>query len=212
MITLAPRDAYRLLGANYNSSPNPLLSLDRRTLPGLLPNLSGKLVVDVAAGTGYWAAWCASRGASAMSVDFCWEMLKQAPRPAVLADASQLPLRTACADVAICSFGLGYAPGCFSELARITRPGGFVIASDVHPSAIESGWRRSFRHGDQTIEVGTHPYTLDSLRAEGLVEEVLLEPALGEPVRALFEQAGKPDLFDATCGRSAIFAGRWRRV
>ena len=212
MITLAPWDAYRMLAEEYGHTPNPVLALERRTLPGLLPPVARKVVVDVAAGTGYWAAWCSRRGAFAVAADWCWEMLEQSPRPAVLADALRLPFRSSSADVAICSFGLGYAPACLPELARITRPGGVVIASDLHPAAIERGWTRSFRHRGQVLAVEHQRYTLEELATPGLSMERLLEPAFGAPERAIFEQAGKLEHFDAATAHRAIFAALWRRT
>jgi ubiquinone/menaquinone biosynthesis C-methylase UbiE len=205
-------EAYRLLAPRYDRQPNPLLALSRRTLPGLFPALPGKLVLDVAAGTGYWAAWCWSSGARAIAVDLCWEMLEQAPRPAVLADALRLPLPDGLAHVTVCSFGLGYAPGSFAELARVTRPGGAVIACDLHPAAIERGWTRSFRVGGEVFDVAAERYALETLRAPGLERELLWEPRFGEAERPLFEQAGKSADFDAAAAHPAIFAARWRRL
>ncbi len=212
-MTIVPAaEAYREIAASYNSMPNPLLSLDRRTLPQLLPVLNGQRVIDVAAGTGYWANWCAARGARAIAVDFCWEMLRQAPAPAVLGDSLRLPFRDASADIAICSFGLGYAPGSFGELARIARPGGCVIASDMHPAVIELGWARCFRSAAGVVEVENTRYSIESLTAPGLELETLLEPCFGDAERMIFESAGKLERFEAAAEHRAIFAARWRRV
>src|SRR5215467_13876972 len=63
MTTLAPLDAYRLLAQDYDTAPNPLLTLEQRTLKLLFPPLRGAKVVDAAAGTGRWAAYCRSQGA-----------------------------------------------------------------------------------------------------------------------------------------------------
>ena len=212
MTVLQPRDAYALLAAEYDSSPNALLSLEQRTLPSLLPDLAGLTVLDVAAGTGRWAAYCAVRGARALSVDFCREMLVKAPRPAVQADALRLPFRDACADVTICAFALGYAPGCFAELARVTRPGGTLIVTDVHPDALRRGWTRSFRHGEEVIGVAHQPYGIEDLRAPGLRLADLREPCFGAPERAIFELAGRLNRFEEASREPAIFAARWIRT
>src|ERR1700722_6984537 len=120
MTVLAPREAYQRLAKEYDSSPNALIALEQRTMAPLLPeDLEGRTVIDVASGTGRWANHCRERGARAIAVDFCHEM-----RPSVQADATRLPLPDASADVAICAFALGYAPTCFAELVRITKPGG----------------------------------------------------------------------------------------
>jgi len=123
MTTLAPLDAYRLLAQQYDSSPNPLLALEQRTMTLLFPPLRGARVVDAAAGTGRWASYCKSHGARTIAADFCHEMLASAPRPGVLADVNRLPLPDGFADVTICAFAVGYAPACLPELARVTRRG-----------------------------------------------------------------------------------------
>lgn len=212
MTVLQPRDAYALLAADYDSSPNALLSLEQRTLPSLLPELAGLTVLDAAAGTGRWAAYCAERAARAVSVDFCAEMLMKAPRPAVQADALRLPLRDAFADVTICAFALGYAPSCFAELARVTRPGGTLIVSDIHPDAIRRGWTRSFRRGEEVIQVAHQPYALEDLRAPGLQLDCLLEPSFGVPERGIFDRAGHLDRFEEASRAPAIFVARWIRT
>jgi malonyl-CoA O-methyltransferase len=183
MTTLAPLDAYRLLAQQYDSSPNPLLALEQRTMTLLFPPLRGARVVDAAAGTGRWASYCTSHGARTIVADFCLEMLTTAPRPAVLADLNRLPLPDGFADVTICAFAVGYAPACLPELARITRRGGVVLVSDVHPEAIRRGWTRSFRRGIEVISVAHSPYALDDLVAPGLGLDCLIERQFGASER-----------------------------
>ncbi|HEX5432441.1 MAG TPA: class I SAM-dependent methyltransferase [Bryobacteraceae bacterium] len=209
MRTLEARDAYALLADAYDSSPNALISLEKRTLAPLLPELAGRTVADAAAGTGRWASYCASRGARTIAVDFCQNMLARAPRPAIQADAARLPLADACADVTICAFALGYAPGCFAELRRITRRGGIVLVSDIHPEAIGRGWTRSFRNGDEVIEVAHQPYAIEDLRAPSLELSCLLEPRFGPPEREIFARAGCLSRFEEASREPAIFVARW---
>jgi malonyl-CoA O-methyltransferase len=206
---LEPKDAYKLLAAEYESSPNALLSLEHRTLAPLLPEVRRRIVIDVASGTGRWASYCRDRGAHAMAVDFCREMLEQAPSPAIQADAARLPLADNCADVTICAFALGYAPECFSELARITRPGGVLLVSDVHPEALERGWTRSFRHSSGVIQVAHERYSIADLRWPGIELTALEEPLLGLQEQEIYASAGRLDLFAEARRQPAIFVARW---
>ncbi len=212
MRVLAPREAYQILAEDYDSSPHALIALEQRILTPLLPdNLKGRTAVDVASGTGRWASQCRKRGARAIAVDFCREMLRLAPISAVQANAALLPLPDASADLVVCAFALGYAPQCFAELARITRPGGMLLVSDVHPEALDRGWTRSFRHRGEAIQIADQPYELADLRAPGLELSCLIEPRLGPPERELFERAGRLDRFDEACREPAIFVACWFR-
>ena len=207
--TLSPMDAYRLLARDYDRIPNPMLALEQRTMTPLFPSLRGACVVDAAAGTGRWASYCGSQGAGTIALDFCEEMLSGAPRPAVVADINRLPLPDGIADVTICAFAIGYAPTCLPELARITRIGGTVLVSDVHPDAIRRGWTRRFSHPIGVIEVKHHPYTIEDLVAPDLQLDCLEEPRFGEPEREVFAKAGKLEAFEEAARRPALFVARW---
>jgi SAM-dependent methyltransferase len=212
MTVLSPLQAHRLWAPTYDTSPNPLLALERRTLARCLPPLEGRLIADVACGTGYWARYAAAQGARVMALDRCVEMLEHAPEPRVLSDAGHLPLRDGAADIVICSFALSYMPPCLDELARITRRGGSVFASDMHPHAVERGWTRSFRTGSEVVEIESRPYGLGDLRAPGLNLELLLEEPFGEAERGLFAGSGKRDRFEEARRGPAIFVARWIRL
>jgi ubiquinone/menaquinone biosynthesis C-methylase UbiE len=220
MTGLPARAAYRILARDYDTQPNALLTLEERTLgPLLLEDLRvgqrGQRMVDAAAGTGRWARFCERRGVRTVAVDLCREMLDRARCPAVVGDVNRLPLKDGCADVTICAFGLGYAgyvPACLEELCRITRRGGVVFASDVHPDAIRRGWKRTFRSGGDVVEVAHHPYALADLQVRGLDQTHLLEPSLGPPEREIFAHLGHLHCFDEASRGPAIFATRWVRV
>ncbi|HEY7336884.1 MAG TPA: methyltransferase domain-containing protein [Bryobacteraceae bacterium] len=230
MTAIQPREAYALLASEYDRAPNALASLEERTMAPLLPELRGRTVVDVAAGPGRWATRCASRGASAISVDFCYEMLRFGAPPRVQADARRLPFRDSCADLVVCAFALGYAPEIFTELRRVVRPGGMVLASDVHPDALRRGWTRTFRYSGarldreaeasrglkpalpDVIEIAHQLYALEDLRAPDLWQTGLWQPCLGAPERAIFEQAGCAERFAEASLLPAIFVAQWIRV
>ncbi|HXP85556.1 MAG TPA: class I SAM-dependent methyltransferase [Bryobacteraceae bacterium] len=212
MTALLAQAAYRILAQDYDTQPNALLNLEERTLGPLLDDLRGQRVVDAAAGTGRWARYCEQRGARAVSVDSCREMLNHTESLAVVADVNRLPLKDGCADATICAFALGYAPACLAELCRITRRGGVVFASDVHPDAIRRGWTRTFRSGGELVEVAHHPYSLKDLRVPGLELTLLLEPCLGPPEREIFAKLGRLHRFDEAARGPAIFVARWVRT
>jgi ubiquinone/menaquinone biosynthesis C-methylase UbiE len=209
---LDPLEAHRLWAPIYDDCPNPLLALEERTIARRLPNLAGRLVVDVAAGTGRWARYAQLRGARTLALDRCPEMLARSPQPAAIADATRLPVRDGIADVTFCAFAFSYVPWCLDELARITKPRGLVVVSDMHPKAVLSGWTRSFRREDQVISIRHRFISLEELAAPGLLLKEMNEPTLGPQEEALFTAAGRSDLYAKASGIPAVFAAIFKRV
>jgi SAM-dependent methyltransferase len=208
---MTPLAAYTLWAATYDETPNPLLALEERITEPLVPLVWGRTVVDIGCGTGRWARIMAARGARVIAVDACEAMLARAPRPAILGDASRIPLADSVADVAICAFVFSYTGPRLDELARITRPGGTVIGSDMHPLAVRRGWTRSFRTAAGPALIASTSYSLDALRSPLLDGPELIEAQFGEPERELFVRAGKADAFNAAAALPAIFVARWVR-
>jgi SAM-dependent methyltransferase len=106
---------------------------------GVLRDVAGLRVLDLACGTGYFAAWLARRGASVVALDLSAAQLRTARRcqrqygptfPLLRADAQRLPLRAGGFDLVVSEHG---APAwCdparwLPEAARVLRPGGRLV-------------------------------------------------------------------------------------
>ena len=219
-----PDQGHRLWAEDYDTGHNPLLALERRVLQPHLNKLQGKFVVDVGCGTGRWLALASAAGASVAGLDLTPEMLTQAaakpglPGRLVRANAQSLPLAGAVADIALCSFCVSYVrdiPTVFAELARITRPKGRVIVSDIHPVAIASGWKRTFRNAGRLYEMKLDPGDRKDLFRPGLQAGLTLwrvfEPRFGEQERPQFENAGKAETFEAVSRTPALLITLWDR-
>jgi SAM-dependent methyltransferase len=97
--------------------------------------LAGRRVLDAGAGTGLGSAALLAAGARPVALDRSHDMLRwdRARRPpALVADVLRLPLRDRAVDDTLAAFVLNHlrepvAGMC--ELARVTRPGGAVLAS-----------------------------------------------------------------------------------
>jgi SAM-dependent methyltransferase len=212
--------AYRLWSATYDTDPNPLLGLEQRVLRERLAVTSATRVLDLATGTGRWLEYALARGARGFGVDLSREMLAVAARKGmdgrlIQATLSALPFPDDFADLAICSFALGYLPSperAFQEMARTSQQ---VIVSDLHPDAVEAGWVRSFRAGELKYEVSSHhhprPLLYHCARLARLKPAWQLEARFGEPERPLFVQAGKDGAFDAARQVPAVLISCWTR-
>lgn len=215
-------EGYRLWADTYDE-PNPLHALEERVILPRLPDLQGKVALDLACGTGRWLKKLLGRGAkAAFGMDVSPEMLTQAAGHSlagrvVRADCCAIPLRSWTADVITCSLAIGHLPepGKFAkELARIARPGADVFLSDFHPAAHARGWQRTFRHGDELIAVPSFAHPLDLIRREfestGLQVVRLDEPHIAEPEQGIFQRLGKAHLFDAARETPALYIFHFR--
>lgn len=224
-IYLSPGDAHALWASSYDENPNPVLSLEERTLEPLLPSLKGCQALDVACGTGRWLANLSRCGASAAAgLDLSPAMLEQAARKPgiggwlVEADAKAMPFRRSFADFVICSFGMSYIAdlAAFSkEISRVVKNGGVVALTDLHPSAQARGWKRSFRYNGAVVEISSFPRSIECVQQafaeQDFVTTTVVEAEFGEAERPIFEKAGKGNLWEGMGGEPAIYACVFRR-
>ncbi len=165
---------------------------------GLMPaGLQGRSVVDAGCGSGRYLLHALERGAARVTgVDLSPQMLARAgaelglrTRAAEVAltqgSLTALPIPDGAADLTICGLVLGHLEQlepALAELRRVTRPGGMVLCSDVHPIGHALGWLRDFKSGDRhyAVQHTQHLYSHwhAACTALGLRIEQVLEPML----------------------------------
>lgn len=219
-------EGYNLWAETYDVGLNPLLSVEERALKPLLPNLAGKVVLDVACGTGRWLEKLLSEGAIAgVGVDLSSAMLAVAWTKQFLqgrlakGDCLALPFLTQTADLIICSFAAGHISNLEAfaqELAAVAKYSADVYVSDVHPEAYAKGWRTGFRYKGGNAEFITFPHSIEALhrvfQSEGFDLFQCIEARLGEPEKPIFERAGKSHLFDGACKVPSVYVCHFKRV
>jgi len=191
--------AYALWASNYPAhAHNPLMRAEERAMLSLMPGgLQGQSVLDVGCGSGRYMLHVLRGGAHRVSgVDFSPQMLQRAELELnsyradaeiklLQGDLSAIPVPDGWADVTVCGLVVGHVenlPQALQELKRVTRPGGTVFCSDVHPIGHALGWVRDFKSGEQHCAV-RHTQHLYShwhaaCAAQGLQIERVLEPML----------------------------------
>jgi ubiquinone/menaquinone biosynthesis C-methylase UbiE len=95
-------------------------------------DLSGVRALDAGAGSGVAGDVLRERGARVVAADREFDMAAYGARPAVTADLTALPFRNATFDVVVAAFVVNHLPdpvAGLTELRRVTRPGGAVLAS-----------------------------------------------------------------------------------
>jgi malonyl-CoA O-methyltransferase len=196
---LAPAEAYALWAPGYPAhAHNPVMQAEQRAMLALMPeDLPGQAVLDVGCGSGRYMLHALQRGAArVIGVDLSPQMLVRAGaelaafQPDAEVDLIQgsvaaLPVPDARANLTICALVVGHLDNLhqsLAELQRVTRPGGTLLCSDVHPIGHALGWRRDFKAGDRHYAV-RHTQHLYShwhaaCTALGLEIERVLEPML----------------------------------
>ena len=221
---LTVNQAYALWAETYDTVPNPLLALEERYLGPMLPSLHHRTILDLGCGTGRLLGLLTSSPATRyLGVDMSSAMLARArgklrnPGHLLRADCLRLPLRSAVADVTICSFVLGYVNGrdLAAEIARVSKDSADLYLSEFHPEALSLGWKRSFRCDDRVIELPTHPCSLQDVesafRMHGFVLVRVAEPGFDEPERNIFVANKKDHVYQASRATPAIFICHLRR-
>ena len=148
-------EGYRLWAQTYDT-PLRLFPVEEPAVRGFLAGLPQGRVLDAACGTGRHSQWLAAQGHEVIGVDASPDMLAKAraklPQARFeLGDLAALPLPDTSVDAALCALALVHLPGlrsAFAELARVVRPGGRIVVSDVHPFLVTLGWQAQFRTAD----------------------------------------------------------------
>jgi len=175
--------------------PNPAVEVDEIEVHSLLDDVNGRVALDAACGTGRHSAYLSSRGFEVIGVDSNRTMLALAESkvPAGdfrLGDLTALPVDDGAVDVVVCSLALTHVEPLgpvIAEFARVTRPGGFVILSDMHPTAVTFGGAAVFPADSRRFELHfvrnlLHPVGdyLRAAAAAGLVVRECREPVVPE--------------------------------
>ena len=139
---------YTLWAPNYDG-PNPAIEAEEPVLAELLDGLdpSGRTALDAACGTGRQAATLAARGWTVIGVDSTQAMLDIAAAKVPqgtfqLGRLTGLPLDDESIDLVVCSLALTHVEDLgpvFAEFARVLRPGGTLITTDLHPMSTTRG-------------------------------------------------------------------------
>ena len=220
------QDGYKRWAETYDKTPNPLLALEKRHLPSLLPNLVGSHVLDLACGTGRWLAPLLSRGARAVvGIDFSAAMLNVARRSRsirdclVLADGLQLPFQASVFDFVLSSFALNHfedLQALAHELVRAMKLGGRLLVSEMHPDACARGWRPGFRDIRGSVQIKTLGYStqrvISSFRSNGFDFLRSHDLFFAEPERPIFLASARESIFENACQVPAVQVYEFRKL
>jgi ubiquinone/menaquinone biosynthesis C-methylase UbiE len=137
--------AYRRWSATYDEPRNSLFDSDEPVMHAILDTPPIGTALDAACGTGRYAAYLAARGHRVIGVDSSPDMLARARvsgATLVHSDVHQLPLADSAVDIVVSALALVHLPSLvpvMAEFARVLRPGGHLVISDVHHELVLLG-------------------------------------------------------------------------
>ena len=196
-------EGYALWSQTYDQ-PLRLFPVEEPMMHEILGSLPPSTVLDAACGTGRYSDVLARCGHRVVGVDSSPDMLAKARPKVPLAefregDLEALPVEDESVDAAVCALAWGNTIGAYIlwnravhltefegavlELARVLRPGGRLVISDVHPFLILLGWQAQFRTADGGAGfIRIHPHLLSdycaAAIAAGLNVSACYEPRL----------------------------------
>jgi SAM-dependent methyltransferase len=140
-------DGYRVWSATYDQPGNPLIEVEEPVVRQILDRLPPGRALDAACGTGRHAAYLAGLGHQVIGVDSSPDMLAPAqarvPQAGlVCGDLHRLPVPDEAVDLVVCALALVHVPAlapALAELARVLRPGGHLVVSDIHVMSLYLG-------------------------------------------------------------------------
>ena len=206
------RAGYRQWAASYDQ-PLRLFPIEEPPMRALIETLPPGEVLDAACGTGRYAVMLAARGHEVVGVDQSDAMLDIARAKLPSADFREgdltaLPLPDRSVDAVVCALSLVHVSDvacALREFARVLRPGGRLVISDVHPFLVILGWQAQFPVHDGEDEQDpqrgfmrlhchlaseyTSAATAAGLRLRSLAEPPLTESAVVTPAADIVPDA-----------------------
>lgn len=138
--------------------PNPAIATEEPIVHRILEAMPVGVALDAACGTGRHAAKLAALGHGVIGVDATEAMLGVARRKLPSGDfrlgrLETLPVDDSSVDLITCALSLSHVADIepvMREFARVLRPGGHAVLSDMHPFMSEMGGAAAFPEGDIT--------------------------------------------------------------
>ena len=222
-ITVSERSVvsgYTEWAPTYDGQANPVVIAEQAAVHAIIERYPVGAALDAACGTGRHAAYLASLGYDVVGIDATPAMLEIARTKAAgvrfeVGKLESIPLDSASVDLAVCALSLTHlqdpAPA-IEELARVVRPGGHVVVSDVHSFSVTLGAQGRYRQpegGRGFVRNYVHLASdyLSWFAAAGLRVVRCIEPRWGAEELATYEARGVglgADLLEAAIAGAPI--------
>jgi ubiquinone/menaquinone biosynthesis C-methylase UbiE len=193
-------DGYTEWAPSYDG-PNPAIEAEQPIVRAMVQDLTPGTALDAACGTGRHAAMLAELGWDVVGVDATPAMLDVARAKVPKGDfragrLEALPVDDASVDLVTCALALTHVDDLqpvIREFARVLRPGGQAILSDIHPfmtmtSSVAAFQPEDRRRGIPHVVNLTHQLSeyVQAFLAAGLRIVECLEPPVDDKILGVF--------------------------
>ena len=167
---VGPRRGYDLWSSAYDSTPNPVVSMDSRYTVQLLAPRKGELILDAGCGTGRNVAKLIHARSLPVGIDFSEGMLavahdKYPDTALLLCDLERgLPFAANTFDAVLCALigeHLSALGEVLREFYRVLKPRGRLVFSVYHPAMSAAGIEANFEREGTEYRLGAFHYTVD---------------------------------------------------
>jgi ubiquinone/menaquinone biosynthesis C-methylase UbiE len=182
-------------------------------------DLKNKIIADIGCGTGrHWKKIFAREPKKLIGFDVSEGMLKmlqqkfpQAETHHILNDELNEIENESC-DFIFSTLTIAHienAENALQEWDRILKPGGEIIITDYHPTALAKGGKRTFNHNGKTIAVKNYVHSIDKLkdiaRQLHLEEFRFIEKSIDESARPFYEKQNALAVYESWKGTPIIY-------
>ena len=196
---------YTKWAPKYDGPGNMAIEYEEPVVRALVETLPPGAALDAACGTGRHAQMLASLGHLVIGVDATEAMLAVAREKVPSGDfrigaLEDLPVDSGSVDLVTCALALTHVADLASvmrEFARVLRPGGSAIVSDIHPFAAMTSLVAAFPTDDGSLGVPfvenrahLHSQYIGAFHAAGMRIESCFEPAITEEMIPRFPTYG----------------------
>jgi ubiquinone/menaquinone biosynthesis C-methylase UbiE len=196
------RTGYAAWSNNYDQAVNPLVAAEEPIVREMIDFVAPGRALDAACGTGRHTSYLADRGFEVSGIDTSPEMLaiarSKVPQATFeIADVTRLAFGASTFDLVVCALALDHVSNlaeAIGEFARVTRPGGRIVISTLHPVSLLLGGGAFFRTKDGTHgRVANEHYIVSDYVAAfakaGLTIEACVEPLWSDGTIAMLTSA-----------------------
>jgi ubiquinone/menaquinone biosynthesis C-methylase UbiE len=182
---------YQEWSKTYDSTPNLLINVEHKAVEKLLQDIPKGKALDVACGTGRYCKFLKKIGYEVTGIDISIDMLNKAkanvPNVNFVRDNfEKMKFPDSSFDLSLSALALTHSKkldNVIKEIARVTKKGGFIILSDIHPWATLLGGQAYFydTNGNYSFVknyIHWHSSYLKSFRGNGLKVIDCVEPVV----------------------------------